>query len=881
MADRSPEFRVFKKTLSNGMKVVTRPIHHVPRVEAQIWYNVGSKHEDAHEKGMAHLIEHMLFKGTNKLSESDINLITHKLTGYTNAFTSHDTTSFIFRLPSNAWKHALSIFADCMENARFDSQMLCSEVKAVIEELRMYRDDFQSTVIQSLIGAIFPEHPYHYPIIGSKYDLAHLERDTLFKFYKKHYHPANATLIIAGDVEPEEVFQAAEEMFGHIPASTPVSQDSFYFEDDIISKTVTLYRQVATPWCCFAYTVPGLQDQKNHLLDIASLILGLGRSSRLYKRLVEQEQIAADVECFTLDFVEKGIFGITVYPIKAGDIPTIEKIINEEIAKLTTGPIEDWEFTAAQKKVSLDYTNLLESMEKQATLLGSFMLATDDPTSLERYFNNIQNLTKNELQDFFARYLSTSKQHKGYLLPIPEKDLPLLSELQQKSDALEKVILEKHHRTSPVEPGKLVDSIQLPPLSDFHYPQPQEFMLENGLTVLFHNNPLVPQVSCILEFKANSYYDPENRQGLFNLLLEVLTDHTAKYPSDAFHKLLETNGISLSSTSQGVVIRCLSEDLGQALHLLGELLTNPSFDENTIEKIKQQLFNEITEYWDNPLDFVDQLAKDHIYQNHPYHKNSMGSLESIKAITADDLATCYKTLISPQGAIFSIVGDLSAYDLPTLIHERLGIWNGNSIPSLDYPTLAPGNAQILTHPLNRDQVVLAFVTPTITRTDPSYLLYVLLDTILTGGSGGSMSSRLYQLREQTGLFYAIGGSLVHGAREEPGMMSIKTIVSADKVDEAQKLIMETIANLQEHGITQDEFTMAKNLLLSSLVDYFEANMHMAYTFSFLKKYNLSFNLFDKQLAALSIIKIEDVNLIAQKLCKPEIISVIRVGRVKK
>ena len=143
-----------------------------------------------------------------------------------------------------------------------------------------------------------------------------------------------------------------------------------------------------------------------------------------------------------------------------------------------------------------------------------------------------------------------------------------------------------------------------------------------------------------------------------------------------------------------------------------------------------------------------------------------------------------------------------------------------------------------------------------------------------------MSSRLYALREQSGLFYAIGGSLVHGAREEPGMMNIKTIVSAEKVDQAKKLILQTIEDLAKYGITNDEFCMAKNLLLSSLVEYFETNVHMAYTFSFLKKYNLSFNLFDKQLEALSIIKIEDVNLIAQKLCKSQIISTIQVGRVK-
>lgn len=880
MTNRSLEFSVLKKTLSNGMNIIVRPMNHIPRVEVQIWYNVGSKHENVQEKGMAHLIEHMLFKGTQKLSESDINLITHKLAGYANAFTSHDVTSFVFRLPSNSWKTALELFADCMENARFDTQMLWSEVKAVIEELRMYRDDYQNTVIQSLISTIFAEHPYHYPIIGSKHDLARLDRDALFTFYKKHYHPANATLIIVGDVDPNEVFEQAEELFANL--KTPVLQppSSFYFEDDIMTKTVTLHRQVTTPWCCFLYVVPGLQDQKSHILDMASLILGHGRSSRLYKRLVEQEQLAADVECFTLDFFEKGIFGIAVYPFKTHQIALIETIIQEELEKLGSEPIQDWEFQATQKKVSLDYASLLESGEKQAMLLGNFTLATNDPQSIEHYFTNVNKLTKQILQDFFEQTFTSTRQHKGYLLPIAEKDLKALQDLAEKSDEFEEQILAKHQRTTPVEPGKLVNTIQAPTLQTFHYPQPQEFVLSNGLTVVFHHNPQVPYIVSVLNFKANSYYDPEHLQGLFNFLLQLLTDRTEKYPSDEFHKLLESHGIYLSASSESIVVKALSQDIGQALHILGELLTNPSFDEQTITKIKQQLNNEITEYWDNPIEFIDQLARQKIYVGHPYSKNPMGSLESIQAITPQNLRQWYEQYISPQGAVLTIVGDLSNYDLPQLISERLGSWQGKQIDQLKFPAILTSTAELITHPLNRDQVVLAFVTPTIARTDQAYLHYALLDIILTGGSSGSMSSRLYALREQSGLFYAIGGSLIYGAREEPGMMHIKTIVSADKVDNAQKLILQTIEDLANHGITNDEFIMAKNLLLSSLVDLFETNIHMAYTFSFIKKYNLSFNLFDKQLEALSIIKIEDVNHIAQKLCNTKIISTIRVGRVK-
>lgn len=879
MINLSTHFSIAKKVLSNGLTVLVKPVNHIPRVEAHLWYNIGSKHENVNEKGMAHLMEHMLFKGTKNLSETDINLITHKLAGYSNAFTSHDYTAYVFRLPSNTWHHALGVFAECMETARFDPQMLASEVKTVIEELRLYNDDYQNAVIEALMAAIFPEHPYHYPVIGSKYDLAKLDRETLFAFYKKYYHPKNATLVVVGDVKAEDVFELAEQAFSHLTSPHEPVSSEFYFDHNLARKTVTLYRQVTTPWACSFYSVPGMREGKQHISDIASLILGGGKSSRLYKRLVEQDKLVSDIDSFSFDFFEITLFGIAFYPFNISDIAKIESIIDEEITKLATMPIAEWEFTAARKKTALDYSSLLESYEKQANLIGSYVLATGDEKGIETYLENLMSLDPLELQLFFKTYCSPLIKHAGYLLPLPEAELPRLEKLQRESDDLEQIILEKHVRTSPVEDGKLVNSLGFIPLSDFSYPKPEEFILDNGLQLIIHNNPLVSHVSCILSFKGGPLYDVNGKEGAFNFLLRLLTDRTAKRSSQDFHTFLETAGIMLAASTETIGIKCLSDDLTQALLIFKELLTEPSFDNETIEKIKQQLYSEISEFWDNPTDFIDQIAKMHIYQNHPYGKNIVGTQESIKALSISNLQSSFKQMISPREAILVVVGNIANFDIPSMVEQALGSWQGATVATITYPPVPEAHAQIISHPINRDQVVLAFAAPTISRTDEQYLSLALLDIILTGGSTGSAHSRLFQLREQTGLFYAIGGSLLYNAREEPGMMFIKTIISADKTQNAQELIIQTIQNVQENGITEDEFVMAKNLLLSSLVEAFETNTHMANTFLFLKKYNLSFNLFDKQVALLSILKIEEVNEVARKFCDPRNISTIRIGRL--
>ena len=163
--------RVTKYTLSNGMNVLVLPSHIIPKVSVQLWYYVGSKDEQSREKGLAHLLEHMIFKGTATLSESDINEITHKLSGTCNAFTSYDYTAYIFDFPTQNWQMSLRLLADCMRNCTFKQEHLNSELKAVIQELKMYKDNYTSSLLESMMASIFPDHPYHHPIIGYKQDL--------------------------------------------------------------------------------------------------------------------------------------------------------------------------------------------------------------------------------------------------------------------------------------------------------------------------------------------------------------------------------------------------------------------------------------------------------------------------------------------------------------------------------------------------------------------------------------------------------------------------------------------------------------------------------------------------------------------------------------
>ncbi len=459
-------------------------------------------------------------------------------------------------------------------------------------------------------------------------------------------------------------------------------------------------------------------------------------------------------------------------------------------------------------------------------------------------------------------------------------DIKRLITLQAESEALERTVLQKHHRTTPIESGDYANTIKYMPPPAFSYPKPKTYTLKNGLEIITHHNPLVPQVVCILSFKASYLNESEKQSGGLNLLLQIITDSTKNYDADSFAKMLESEGIYLAAGGDSIIFRCLSADFEKALKILAHIIKEPTFNKQSVEKIKQQIMTDLDEFWESPIDFIDQIVKELVYQGHPYHKNPLGSKESIKKLSSKDLLALFNQFISPRDASLVLVGDFPDTAVEKIKH-LFESWHGDEIPELQFPTLLTYTPQRLMFPLNRDQVVLGFVAPSIARTHSDYNALALLDTIVTGGSHSSPSSRLFQLRERSGLFYTIGGSLLYGAREEPGMAFIKTIISVDKVEEAKKMILHSIDEVGKHGISSDEFEMAKNLLIASSVELFESNVQIAQTFLFLKKLNLSFNLFDKQGEILSILKVDYVNEIAKRYCNKDLMSIVEIGRVKK
>ncbi len=870
--------QVKKHILANGLTILVYPLNTIPKVAIQLWYEVGSKDEKDGERGLAHLLEHMIFKGTDILSESDINLIAHKLSGNCNAFTGHDYTGYIFDFPKQNWKIALPLLANCMRKCTFKEDLLNAELKAVIQELKMYKDDYQTSLCEQMLSTLFKEHPYHYPIIGYKQDLWSITQQGLLAFYAKHYIPNNATLVVVGDVDENEVIALADKSFGQITADKNYKRDVYNYTQDVLAHSVVIKRDVQQPIVMYAWVVPGLKEQQTHIIDAVRWIFGEGKGSRLYKKIVDEKELATDLQIDLYEMFDQSVFFVQVDPVDETVIDTISQIIKDELELLHTNGVDEHELQRARKQSLMEHLSLFENNMKLAYEIGASFLATKNENAVQEYPELQKKVDKRAVDQFIKTYLRGSIMSKGMVLPLNESQMNEWLALQEQSDKEDERILSRKVRESTVECGVFVEQVIAQEAASFAYPHATTAELPNGLKLLMHSNKQTPKIDLMLDLKVRHFYDPEDKEGLINFMSTMLLEGTQKYDDVALADAAESRGMGIDVRAGMISISTLKEDFEFALHLLDQLVTKATFPEKNIGKIRGQIDADIAQLWDSPTEFVAQAARSELYKDHPYHKNILGNEHSVKNISRADLLETYKQYSTPRGARLATVGDLEGIDVAQAVQKMLGNWHGPEVPDVDFPALAAVTKKDLTTAFNRDQTVLAFAGHSVSRFDTRFDALLLFDQIFTGGVLGSMSSYLFQLREQTGLFYTIGGSLVAGADEQPGMVFLRTIVSNDRLQEAENLIEKAMLECQKR-LNETDIEHARNALANSLVDHFESNYSIAEAFLFLDRFNLPAHYFDDRLKTLKAISKKEIADAVKEILDPAKLIRIRIGRI--
>ena len=325
--------QVFEAVLSNGLKVILMENHKAPLITFHVWYRVGSRNEAWEKTGMSHMLEHMMFKGTEKFGPEEYSRIIQENGGNSNAFTSRDYTAYFATLNSDRVQVVMDLESDRMQNLVLREEDFKTERMVVMEERRLRTEDNPISYLhEQLEATAFQIQPYHWPIIGWMEDLARLTLEDLKVHYKTYYNPVNAFLVVVGDFKKEDLLPKIEKAFGSIRKGADPDQKKALEPEQTGERRVNLKKEAQLPYLAMGYRVPNLREPDSYALEVMATILSEGKSSRLHQNLVREKRLvfSADAD-YSLLSRDPSLFYLTANPLPGKDVAEIEKALDQEV----------------------------------------------------------------------------------------------------------------------------------------------------------------------------------------------------------------------------------------------------------------------------------------------------------------------------------------------------------------------------------------------------------------------------------------------------------------------------------------------------------------------------------------------------------------------
>ncbi len=422
-------FPIEKQQLDNGLMVVMIPDHSCPSVTVQVWYKTGSRNERPGITGISHLFEHMMFKGTEKYPKDVFDRLVNGNGGINNAWTSFDNTTFYEVMPSDKLEIALSLEADRSRNLKINEENVTSERNVVVNE-RLWRFENSpfGAMYEMLFNNAFVAQPYRWLPIGFLSDIKNLSLADCLNYYNTQYSPNNSFLVIAGDIDPKETMNIVKKYYASIKTTTPLPTVKTVEPEQKGEKRIDFHRTAQLPAVIAGYKIPAATDPDIVPLKIAARVLFNGESSRLYHRLVYQEQKALFVEGEAAEHHDPALFYVMSQANPGVSMDDIKKEMFEEIDKLKTEPISENELQKAKNQMEAEFIMGLQSNEDRASSVGSFQIDTEDYMNIYNYPDKIQAVTAQDVMKAANKYLSDWNRTVINLIPEKPKQQPPTSQ---------------------------------------------------------------------------------------------------------------------------------------------------------------------------------------------------------------------------------------------------------------------------------------------------------------------------------------------------------------------------------------------------------------------------------------------------------------------
>ena len=405
-------------TLDNGLKVLISEDHKVPLATFQIWYRVGSRNEPGGKSGLSHLLEHMMFKGTPRYGSKEFSKIIQRNGGMDNAYTTNDHTTYFQTMASDRIELSIDLESDRMTNLIMDPKETMAERAVVMEERRLRtEDDPQNALFENTIATAIKEHPYRRPVIGWMSDIASIERDDLYAYYKKFYAPNNAFVVIVGDVNPDEIMKKITASFGQIKVSENQKAHISREPEQNGEKKVSLKKEAELPYILIGYHTPSVPHEDSYGLEVLSYLLSGGKSSRIYKSLVYEKKLALNAGVdYSGTHLDPFLFFVWGTPVPGAEVATLEKALYAEIESLNNTLPSEQEIQKAKNQIEASFVFGQDSLYMQAMKIGKFEILGGWKL-MDTYLEGIRKVTPQDIQRVAKKYFTEENRTVGILIP--------------------------------------------------------------------------------------------------------------------------------------------------------------------------------------------------------------------------------------------------------------------------------------------------------------------------------------------------------------------------------------------------------------------------------------------------------------------------------
>jgi zinc protease len=872
-------FEKFK--LKNGLEVVLSEDHRLPLVAVNLWYHVGPANELPGRTGFAHLFEHMMFEGSKNVgAKAHFKNLEAAGASLINGTTDFDRTNYFETLPSNELALALWLESDRMGYLldTLDREKLANQRDVVRNERRQSIENVPYGLVEEAqFHALFPKtHPYYANVIGSHADVEAARLKDVRDFFKQYYTPNNASLAIVGDIDKAQAKAMVEKFFGSIPAGPPVPKIDTTTPAITQRRTVEVTDRVELPRLYMSWLTPQIFKSGDAEADLAAHILGGGKSSRLYKKLVYEQQIAQDVQVSNNGLMLASVFTVQATAKPGVKLEDLEKAINEEVALFCkTGPTQA-ELDGARNTIEMHIIGRLESLGGfggVADRLNLYNYFLGDPGYLPQDLARYDKATLADLKQFSDKYLTANSC--VVVRGMPGKKA--VDDVPRAAQDTDKESIDSTIGSSPAEPWR-AERPKASVVPRLVLPTPNSFKLANGLTVYLVERHNLPVVAAHLVTLSGSCTNPIDKPGLSAFTADMLDEGTASRPTLTIAEDLDRIGTSLHTGSgpdaAWAKMHGLAKTVEPGLAILSDVILNPAFESKEIDRVRNRRLTSLQQENDHP----NTIAKRVLYKILYGPENALGyddegTIESTKATSREDMLKFWQTHYVPENSALVIAGDLSADRARTLAEKYFGSWKG-SAPPIEKQGVKHQSERAV-YIVKKDaapQTAIRIGTMGMPHSDPDYVPARVMNTAF----GGMFSSRLnMNLREKHGYTYGAGAGFTFLRSPSPfvASSSIRTDVTGPAVHE----FFNEIEGMTSRPVSADELTIAKDNIALGLPGMFETSTKVADKTGEIFIHNLPLDYYGKLPGTIDATTAEDVERVAKKYLIPENMIVVAVG----